>query len=124
MTLGSQNPYQVQSPAPQQQYSQQPLAQNPAQQYQYAPQQTQAQMQSPQPQQQPQQGQRSEEQDSEGGAEGGEPDWEVCLDSHELACFFHLEVPGSLASSRRLERQSMQSASASLNSQLHTCTGT
>lgn len=84
----------------------------------------QQQQQSESPQQQPQQGQRSEEQDSEGGAEGGEPDWEVCLDSHELACFFHLEVPGSLASSRRLERQSMQSASASLNSQLHTCTGT
>lgn len=41
------------------------------------------QQQQPQPQQQqsqmqPQQGQQSEEQDSESGAEGGEPDWEVC----------------------------------------------
>lgn len=49
ISLGFPNPYQVQSPAPQQQH-----AQNPVQQYQFAPQQAQAQLQSPQPQQQAQ----------------------------------------------------------------------
>lgn len=41
-------------------------------------QQEQPQQQDAQSQMQPQQGQHSEEQDSEGGAEGAEPDWEVC----------------------------------------------
>jgi hypothetical protein len=55
ISLGQPNTYQVQSPAPQQQYPPQYLSQALVPQNQYAPQQIQAQVQSPQPQQQQQQ---------------------------------------------------------------------